>query len=74
MQLLTYPEVEELIKKRVEVKIREHCQEVTIDIEGESKTAPKYKINPIFAANLYGDWVMPLTKEVEVEYLLRRLD
>lgn len=25
-------------------------------------------------ARLYEKWVMPLTKEVEVEYLLRRLD
>nr|GMC62194.1 chorismate mutase 1, chloroplastic [Ipomoea batatas]GMC73555.1 chorismate mutase 1, chloroplastic [Ipomoea batatas] len=74
MQLLTCPEVEELVKKRVEMKVREHFQEVTIDMEGESKSDPKYKINPIFVANLYGDWVMPLTKEVEVEYLLRRLD
>ena len=25
-------------------------------------------------AQLYEQWVMPLTKEVEVQYLLRRLD
>ncbi|KAF3591756.1 hypothetical protein DY000_02025535 [Brassica cretica] len=33
-----------------------------------------YKISPILVGHLYGDWIMPLTKDVQVEYLLRRLD
>ena len=33
-----------------------------------------YKVRPEVVADLYERWVMPLTKEVEVEYLLRRLD
>lgn len=33
-----------------------------------------YKISSDAVAQLYKDSIMPLTKEVEVEYLLRRLD
>ena len=33
-----------------------------------------YKIRPEAVAHLYEEWVMPLTKEVEVQYLLARLD
>jgi chorismate mutase len=32
------------------------------------------KIDPKVLSKLYDQWVMPLTKDVEVEYLLRRLD
>nr|GLL26587.1 chorismate mutase 1, chloroplastic isoform X1 [Ipomoea trifida] len=73
MELLTYPTVEEAIKNRVEVKTRTYGQEVTINAGG-SKGDPVYKINPSLVAELYGDWIMPLTKEVQVQYLLRRLD
>ncbi|XP_022850746.1 chorismate mutase 1, chloroplastic-like [Olea europaea var. sylvestris] len=73
MDLLTYPIVEEAIKKRVEMKTRTYGQEVTVDF-GVDGTDPVYKINPILVAGLYGEWIMPLTKEVQVHYLLRRLD
>lgn len=33
-----------------------------------------YKINPNTVAALFEHWVMPLTKDVEVQYLLRRLE
>ncbi|CDP02271.1 unnamed protein product [Coffea canephora] len=73
MALLTYPEVEEVIKKRVEMKTRTYGQEVTLG-GGENGTDPAYKINPSLVADLYEDWIMPLTKKVQIEYLLRRLD
>lgn len=73
MDLITYPIVEEAIKKRVEMKTRTYGQEVTVDF-GVDGTDPVYKINPILVAGLYGEWIMPLTKEVQVHYLLRRLD
>ncbi|KAJ4707367.1 Chorismate mutase [Melia azedarach] len=72
MSMLTYPTVEEAIKRRVEMKARAYGQEVTVDDKGGAD--PVYKINPGLVANLYGDWIMPLTKEVQVQYLLRRLD
>ncbi|GAV77585.1 CM_2 domain-containing protein, partial [Cephalotus follicularis] len=73
MDMLTYPTIEEAIKRRVEMKARAFGLEVTVDAEGDG-AEPVYKINPILVADLYGDWIMPLTKEVQVQYLLRRLD
>lgn len=73
MDMLTYPAVEETIKKRVEMKAKIFGQEVIVDIEGD-EADPAYKIEPSLIADLYGEWIMPLTKEVQVEYLLRRLD
>ncbi|KAI3452261.1 hypothetical protein Pfo_008926 [Paulownia fortunei] len=72
MDLLTYPAVEEAIKNRVEMKTRTCGQEITVN--GGENTNPVYKITPSLVADLYGDWIMPLTKQVQVEYLLRRLD
>ncbi|KAL6520418.1 Chorismate mutase 1-like protein [Orobanche minor] len=74
MDLLTYPEVEEAIKNRVEMKTRTYGQELTTVIGNEGNTDPVYKINPSLVGDLYGDWIMPLTKQVQVEYLLRRLN
>ncbi|CAK8533458.1 unnamed protein product [Lathyrus sativus] len=73
MEMLTYPEVEEAIKRRVEMKAKTYGQEVIINME-EQKSEPVYKINPSLVADLYSDWIMPLTKEVQVAYLLRKLD
>lgn len=73
MELLTYTSVEESIKKRVEMKARTYGQVVSSNIDEDDRD-PVYKINPSLVAKLYGDWIMPLTKEVQVEYLLRRLD
>lgn len=74
MNLLTYPEVEEVIRRRVEMKTRKYGQEVTL-CEGEgSSSEAVYKINPSIVGDLYWDWIMPLTKQVQIEYLLRRLD
>ncbi|KAG6608303.1 Chorismate mutase 2, partial [Cucurbita argyrosperma subsp. sororia] len=71
MKLLTFEAVEEMVKKRVEKKARVFGQEVTLN---NTVDGGKYKIDPFLAARLYDEWVMPLTKEVEVEYLLRRLE
>ncbi|KAD5961065.1 hypothetical protein E3N88_12538 [Mikania micrantha] len=73
MDLLTYPAVEEAIQKRVETKAKTYGQVVYVG-PTEVEPEPVYKINPSLVADVYGDWIMPLTKEVQVEYLLRRLD
>ncbi|KAE9619991.1 hypothetical protein Lal_00040272 [Lupinus albus] len=73
MNMLTYPEVEETIKRRVEIKAKTYGQEVVIK-GNEHQTEPVYKINPSLIADLYSDWIMPLTKEVQIAYLLRKLD
>ncbi|CAA0384083.1 unnamed protein product [Arabidopsis thaliana] len=80
MDMLTFPTVEDAIKKRVEMKTRTYGQEVKVGMEEkeeeeeEGNESHVYKISPILVGDLYGDWIMPLTKEVQVEYLLRRLD
>ncbi|XVE91567.1 hypothetical protein REPUB_Repub01dG0020800 [Reevesia pubescens] len=75
MDLLTYETVEAAVKKRVEMKAKTYGQELNIDLTDlAADPDPVYKIKPSLVANLYGDWIMPLTKEVQVEYLLRRLD
>lgn len=39
-----------------------------------SSTKPQYKVEPEIVAELYRRWVMPLNKEVQIQYLLRRLE
>ncbi|KAJ0832762.1 putative chorismate mutase [Helianthus annuus] len=73
MNLLTYPAVEDAIKNRVKTKTMTFGQVVRVGF-GEDATEPVYKINPSLVADVYGEWIMPLTKEVQVDYLLRRLD
>ncbi|XP_052195171.1 chorismate mutase 1, chloroplastic isoform X2 [Diospyros lotus] len=73
MDLLTYPAVEEEVKRRVEAKAKTYGQEVSGDREEEGGE-PVCKIKPSLVGDVYGDWIMPLTKEVQIEYLLRRLD
>ncbi|KAF8408155.1 hypothetical protein HHK36_007297 [Tetracentron sinense] len=72
MDLLTYETVEAAIKKRVKMKAKIFGQEVKIN-EGVDSADPQYRIKPSLVADLYGDWIMPLTKEVQVEYLLRSI-
>lgn len=73
LHLLTYETVEAVIKERVEKKAKTYGQEINANGEGNGDT-PVYRIKPSVVADLYGDWIMPLTKQVQIEYLLRRLD
>lgn len=73
MSLLIYPAVEAAVQRRVETKAKAYGQVVDVGPAGV-EPEPVYKINPSLVGDLYGDWIMPLTKEVQVEYLLRRLD
>lgn len=72
MKLLTFERVEEMVKRRVEKKARVFAQEVCLTDNDEKKV--NYKIDPTVLPHMYEEWIMPLTKLVEVEYLLRRLD
>lgn len=73
MDTLTYPEVEEEIKRRVEEKTKIYGME-KIMYGKHHEDEQVYKIKPSLVADLYSNWIMPLTKEVQVAYLLRRLD
>ena len=79
MNLLTFKAVEEKVKKRVEKKARIFGQNVTLEEDSVNKQDgnaydSQCKVDPKVLSKLYDLWVMPLTKDVEVEYLLRRLD
>nr|ACG40583.1 chorismate mutase [Zea mays] len=73
MRLLTYETVERAVEHRVEAKAKIFGQEVNIGAK-DNGSPPVYKIRPSLVAELYSYRIMPLTKEVEVAYLLRRLD
>ncbi|KAJ4826468.1 Chorismate mutase 2 [Turnera subulata] len=74
MNLLTFKSVEDIVKMRVEKKAMTFGQEVNVNANGTSTTNGNYKVDPPIVGRLYEEWVMPLTKLVQVEYLLRRLD
>ncbi|XP_061365277.1 chorismate mutase 2-like [Gastrolobium bilobum] len=70
MKLLTSESVEEMVRMRVEKKAMVFGQEVSLN--GDVKR--KYKVDPSLVSCLYKKWIIPLTKIVQVEYLLLRLD
>ncbi|XP_052139318.1 chorismate mutase 1, chloroplastic-like [Oryza glaberrima] len=70
MELLTFAKVEDDVRARVMSKAMTFGQVVSEDLENEIKL----KIEPELAVELYDKWIMPLTKEVQVQYLLKRLD
>lgn len=72
MKLLTFTSVEETVRKRVEKKATVFGQEVGLNSDDVGNE--KRKFEPSVASELYQKWVIPLTKEVQVEYLLHRLD
>ncbi|KAK8645248.1 hypothetical protein V6N13_119091 [Hibiscus sabdariffa] len=73
MNLLTNKKVEEAVKRRVAKKAMTFGQEVKLGNDTVGSKG-KFKVDPDIVSRLYGEWVIPLTKDVEVEYLLRRLD
>ena len=78
MKLLTSEAQEDAVKRRVEKKATVFGQSVTSDgptetgVNNSSET--NFKVDPSLVYKLYDQWVIPLTKQVEVEYLLHRLD
>ena len=72
LKLLTLKKVEEMVVKRVEKKAMVLGQDVNIDNDIEK--GGKYKVDPSIASLLYQKWLIPLTKNVELEYLLKRFE
>lgn len=68
--LITKPEVERKLLQRVRKKASTYAQEI---IDGETvSTALKVDVEGL--VDLYESFIIPLTKDVEVDYLLQRLD
>ncbi|PKU81557.1 Chorismate mutase 2 [Dendrobium catenatum] len=74
-RLVTSKTVEETVTERVKKKAEVFGQNVTLrEASKDGNETTKYKVDPSVVSNLYGEWVIPLTKQVEVNYLLHRLD
>ena len=65
---ITNAAVEEKILQRLLLKAKTYGTDPTLGLHGISKVQPEVVVG------IYRDWVIPLTKKVEVEYLLRRLE
>lgn len=78
MDLLTDVKVEQLVVERVRLKAATFGQEINpaaaAAVQQPQHEQPAYKVQPDALGKMYDDIVMPLTKEVQVEYLLHRLD
>ncbi len=73
MAFITKPEVEARNIQRVILKAKTFSQNIA-QTKVEDESNPTYKVNPEYVGTLFRDHIMPLTKEVEVAYLLARLD
>jgi len=75
MAFITKPEVEARNIQRVILKARTFSQDIAVDSSGKAiqTDEPKYKVNPEFIGDVFRDFIMPLTRDVEVEYLLKRI-
>jgi len=67
---ITNAAVEKQVLKRLELKARTYGTDPS---EKDLETSQS-KINVEAVVNMYRDWVIPQTKEVEIDYLLQRLD
>lgn len=76
LEALTYLDQEQRVVERVRTKAAIFGQDVrpsSNSMPDPSEQSNTYKIHPDKVASLYAQWVMPLTKVVQVEYLLHRL-
>ncbi|KAI9842596.1 MAG: chorismate mutase aro7 [Sclerophora amabilis] len=65
---ITDEKVEKKVLERLRLKAKTYGTDPSIGAEASGK------INVDAVVAMYKDWVIPLTKEVEVEYLMQRLD
>ncbi|KAF9046592.1 chorismate mutase [Panaeolus papilionaceus] len=78
--LITKPEVERKLLQRLLKKATTYAQDIAADGEGPAvngtngKVHNSSKIDVDGVVDLYESYIIPLTKEVEVDYLLQRLD
>ncbi|KZV73744.1 chorismate mutase [Peniophora sp. CONT] len=70
--LITKPEVEARLLQRLRKKAQMYAQDFASD--GEVLASGKGKIDVDGVVDLYESYIIPLTKEVEVDYLLQRLE
>jgi chorismate mutase len=87
MDLLTDTAVEQRVVDRVRLKAQTFGQDIHTpssptavaaaahaSASSSSDEQPRYKVSPDVLADMYARIVMPLTKDVQVQYLLRRCE
>jgi len=72
--LITKPAVEAALLKRLEKKALWYGQDLGPTGEVVEGAKSEMKIDVEEVVKLYRDYIIPLTKDVEVEYLMHRLD
>jgi len=72
--LVTKPDVEHRLLVRLRKKAMRYAQDFASDGEPLPNCTSEGKIDVDCVVDLYESYIIPLTKEVEVEYLLQRLD
>jgi len=77
--LITKPEVERKLLMRLRKKAETYAQEIALENDPKLSMAGRengvhHKIDVDGVVDLYESYIIPLTKEVEVNYLLCRLD
>lgn len=70
--LITKPEVERQVLERVEKKAERYNSDPHTSLRWSQKT--QGKLNPAVVVDIYKHCIIPFTKLVEVNYLLRRLE
>lgn len=73
-RLITKPEVERALLLRLRKKAITYAQDIVTDRDGTASPNGISKIDVDGVVDLYESYIIPLTKEVEVEYLLHRLE
>ncbi|KAF4317735.1 hypothetical protein BBO99_00007815 [Phytophthora kernoviae] len=71
MDALTNLAVEKKVLERVQLKASTYGQDP--NAPAAAPVGQECKVNPQLISDLYRDFVMPLTKEVQVQYLLQRV-
>lgn len=77
MESLTDAAVEQRVAKRVRNKAAtygQNVEDVLPDLSVQDIAGGDFKVSPESVADLYVNWLMPLTKFVQVEYFMQRLD
>lgn len=72
MSALTNISVEEKVLNRVKLKASTYGQDLASNGQ-HSQASKDMKVDPQLISDIYRDFVMPLTKQVQVAYLLQRL-
>lgn len=62
------------VEEKILLRLVEKGKAYGIDPSLKYSQAPQSKVAPEVIAKIYKDWIIPLTKKVEVDYLLRRLE